>query len=103
MTRVITDTRYFMVSEDVLSGIKELIATRLDKIEKLISGQVAITAPTYSDAEASKFLKISKKKLQQLRNSRKIGFVRENGGRRIVYKHGHLMEYISANELKKKK
>ena len=49
------------------------------------------------------FLKISKKKLQQLRNSRKIGFVRENGGRRIVYKHGHLMEYISANELKKKK
>ena len=57
----------------------------------------------FSDIEAAEFLKCSTKKLQQLRNAREIGFVRENGGRKILYKYEHLIEYLENHELKKKK
>ena len=79
------------------------ILKKLDLIEGYMAKNTPVNQTTYNDLEASRFLKVSKKKLQQLRNDRKIGFIREDDGRRILYTHEHLMEYLQSNELKKKK
>ncbi len=79
------------------------ILKKLDLIEGYMARNTPVNQTTYNDMEASRFLKVSKKKLQQLRNDRKIGFIREDDGRRILYTHEHLMEYLQSNELKKKK
>lgn len=79
------------------------ILEKLERIEEFLSRNGPACQSTYSDLEASLFLKVSTKKLQQLRNDRKIGFIREDDGRRILYTHQHLMEYLQSNELKKKK
>jgi excisionase family DNA binding protein len=74
---------------------------KLEKLEAYLYKKESKNNPVYSDAEAAEFLKCSTKKLQNLRNAREIGFIRENGGRKILYKHEHLMEYLMKNELKK--
>ena len=79
------------------------ILQKLEKMEALLLNKNGDHKAVFSDAEAAKFLKCSTKKLQGLRNSREIGFIRENGGRKILYKYEHLQEYLEKNELKKKK
>ncbi len=85
-------------------NLLEPLFYRLDKMESIMlntgaSGRSLI----YSEFEASKFLKVSTKKLQLLRNARKISFIREDGGRRVLYKSEHLLEYLDKHELKRKK
>ncbi|MES2514734.1 MAG: helix-turn-helix domain-containing protein [Bacteroidota bacterium] len=97
------ENRVIVISEmDFLNSLKPLLQ-RLDKIETMLSQNSAEVNSTYSDAQAAEFLKMSTKKLQHLRNARKISFIREDGGRKITYTHEHLMEYLKSNELKKKK
>ncbi len=76
---------------------------RLEKMEAYLYKKDTQINAVYSDAEAAEFLKCSTKKLQSLRNSRAIGFIRENGGRKILYKLEHLLEYLGSNEMKKKR
>lgn len=91
-----------LTSENFSEYIAPLLK-KLELIENYLFTNNSVNQRTYSDSEASIYLKISKKKLQSLRNARKIGFIRENGGRRIIYKHDHLVEYLASHELKKKK
>ena len=84
-------------------GYLEPMLRRIEKAQENLSGMEYGKDKVYSDTEASQFLKVSKKKLQNLRNALKIAFIRENDGRRILYKHEHLMEYLKNNEIKKRK
>ena len=97
------ETKVIVISPDALSLLFQPILDKIENIEKILSGKQSEKTAVYTDEQASQFLKISKKKLQQLRNSREIGFVRQNRGRRILYRHEHLMEYLQGNELKKRK
>ena len=96
-------TKVIVTSEEEFINILNPLLQRLDKIEAMLSKGSDNSSSTYTDAEAAKFLKMSTKKLQHLRNERKIGFIREDGGRKITYKYEHLLEYQNSNELKKKK
>ena len=84
-------------SFNMLSGKLDTIIAFLEK------GNSSPNKQIYSDAEAAKYLRMSTKKLQSLRNARKIGFIRENGGRKILYCYEHLLEYLKLHELKKRK
>lgn len=97
------ENKVIVISTTELAEFLQPIMQKLDKMETQLSQNSSVPQKTFSDMEASRFLKVSKKKLQQLRNDRKIGFIRENDGRRILYRYEHLMEYLQSNELKKKK
>jgi len=97
------DNKVIVISSSEFTQFLQPILQRLEKIEAYLSTNNARGNPVYSDSEAAVFLKCSKKKLQGLRNARAIGFVRENGGRKILYKYEHLMEYLQNHEFKKKK
>ena len=97
------ESKIIVISHSELVQYLLPIVSKLEKIEAYMSGEKNKNEAIYNDTDASHFLKVSKKKLQQLRNSRRIGFVRENDGRRILYKHEHLMEYLQTNELKRRK
>lgn len=79
------------------------LTNRMDRIEKALSEFQQSREKVYSDTEAARFLNMSKKKLQSLRNTRQIGFIREECGRKISYLHEHLIEYLLKNEIKAKK
>jgi hypothetical protein len=81
----------------------EPLTNQLHSIIENLSLDRKNSAAVFTDSEAAKFLKMSKKKLQNLRNSRKIGFVREDEGRKISYHYDHLMDYLKRNEIKPKK
>ncbi|UPT65581.1 MAG: helix-turn-helix domain-containing protein [Sphingobacteriales bacterium JAD_PAG50586_3] len=77
---------------------------KMDSLSKLFTQSSAISAKAiYSEIEAAKFLSCSTKKLQNLRNNREIGYIRESGGRKVLYRFEHLMEYLASHELKKRK
>lgn len=97
------ENKIIVFSEEAFSKFLDPIIQKLEKLEEHLYKRELKNDLVYSDKEASVFLKVSQKKLQQLRNAREIGFIRQNGGRRILYKHQHLMEYLSSNEMKKKK
>jgi len=97
------DNNIIVISQSQFAEYLRPILQKLDQMEAHLSKNNATNMAIYSDAEAAKFLKCSTKKLQNLRNAREIGFIRENGGRKILYKYEHLMEYLERNELKKKK
>ena len=63
------------------------LSQRLEKIEKLLSTKSNSIESIYTDTQAAKFLKMSTKKLQHLRNARKSGFIHVDGGRKIAYTH----------------
>jgi|JI10StandDraft_1071094.scaffolds.fasta_scaffold67698_6 predicted subunit of tRNA(5-methylaminomethyl-2-thiouridylate) methyltransferase len=98
-----SSNKVIVISVEEFLNILNPLFQRLDHFESLLSQKFSIVNSTYSDAEAAKYLNMSTKKLQHLRNARKIGFIREDGGRKITYKHEHLLEYLASNELKKKK
>ena len=94
----------------VVSDIRDIeqllkpINQKLDTIiEYFRAGDSSIAKKVYNNAEAVEYLKISVKKLQNLRNGQQIGFVRGNGERRVLLKHEHLVKYLLANELKRKR
>lgn len=97
------DNKILVISSTELLEYLQPILQKMDKMEALLVKSTGSFQDVFSDSEAAKFLKCSTKKLQQLRNSRNIGFIRENGGRKILYKYEHLMEYLAKHELKKKK
>lgn len=97
------DNKVIVISPGEFITLLDPILQRLDKMESFLYQENTKTNAVYSDAEAAEFLKCSTKKLQNLRNAREIGFIRENGGRKILYKYEHLMEYLENHELKKKK
>jgi excisionase family DNA binding protein len=97
------DNKVIVISSPEFIEFLRPILERLGKIEAHLSKNNSKNTAVFSDAEAAEFLKCSTKKLQNLRNTREIGFIRENGGRKILYKYEHLMEYLEKNELKKKK
>lgn len=97
------DNKVIVISPTELSEFLQPVLKRLEKMETYIYSSENKNKAIFSDSEAAEFLKCSKKKLQNLRNAREIGFIRENGGRKILYKYEHLMEYIEKHELKKKK
>jgi len=97
------DNKVIVISPLEFSEFLQPILQKLEKMEALLLNKSSDNKAIYSDAEAAKFLKCSTKKLQSLRNAREIGFIRENGGRKILYKHEHLMEYLLKNELKRTK
>ena len=97
------ESKVIVITPQELIQYLEPIIERLDKIQSyFLKGQTE-SKSVYSEAEAAEYLKCSTKKLQGLRNNREIGFVRENGGRKILYKHEHLIQYLEQHELKKKK
>jgi hypothetical protein len=97
------DNKVIVISPDEFTQFLQPILQRLEKMETYLYKNDSKNNSVYSDKEAAIFLKCSTKKLQNLRNKREIGFIRENGGRKILYKHEHLMEYLENHELKKKK
>ena len=86
------ENKVIVISESEFFGFLNPLIQRLDKMETLLLKNDMKNMPIYSELEASKYLKVSTKKLQLLRNARKIGFIREDGGRKISYKHEHLMD-----------
>ncbi len=97
------ENKVIVISLPEFAEILQPILQKLGKLEEFLFKSSPTNDTVYSDTEASRFLKVSKKKLQNLRNAREIGFIREANGRRVLYKHNHLMEYLQNNELKKKK
>lgn len=92
-----------LISLNEASELLEPINKRLEVIEENQRKLLLNSNKVFSDKEASDFLRMSCKKLQTLRNNRKIGFVREEYGRKITYKMQHLIDYLNANEIKAKK
>lgn len=97
------ENKVLVISAVELVEYLQPILQKMEKMEAYLYKKDTQKNAIYSDAEAAKFLKCSTKKLQNLRNAREIGFIRENGGRKILYKYEHLMEYLEKNELKKRK
>ena|ERR1035437_7556333 len=97
------DNKVIVISSNEFTEFLRPILERLEKMEAYLYKKDTQKNAVYSDAEAAEFLKCSTKKLQNLRNTRAIGFIREKGGRKILYKLEHLLEYLASNELKKKK
>lgn len=97
------DNKVIVISAGELSQFLQPIMQRLEKIEAFLYKKDTKSNAIFSDVEAAEFLKCSTKKLQNLRNAREIGFIRENGGRKILYRLEHLLEYLENHELKKKK
>ena len=97
------DNKVLVITPAELLEYLQPILIKMEKMEALLLKRDGNQKAVFSDAEAAEFLKCSTKKLQGLRNSRAIGFIRENGGRKILYKLEHLLEYLGSNELKKKK
>ena len=97
------ENKVIVISPNEFSAFLQPILQRLEKMEAYLYRKDSNNKAVFSDAEAAEFLKCSTKKLQNLRNNREIGFIRENGGRKILYKLEHLLEYLESNELKKKK
>lgn len=97
------DNKMIIIPTTELLEYLQPILQKMEKMESYLYKRDTQKNAVYSDAEAAQFLKCSTKKLQNLRNAREIGFIRENGGRKILYKHEHLMEYLENHELKKKK
>lgn len=97
------DNKVIVISSNEFTEFLRPIMERLEKMEAYLYKKDTQINAVYSDAEAAEFLKCSTKKLQSLRNSRAIGFIRENGGRKILYKLEHLLEYLGSNEMKKKR
>ena len=86
--------------EELLKPINQKLDTI---IEYFLTGNSPIAKTVYGNVDAAKYLRMSTKKLQNLRNARKIGFIREDGCRTVLYRHEHLVEYLLAHELKKKR
>ena len=101
-TDIKMENKVIVISLNEFSEFLKPILQKLVKLEEFLFISAPKNDTVYSDTEASRFLKISKKKLQNLRNAREIGFIREANGRRVLYKHIHLMEYLQNNELKKR-
>ena len=97
------DNKVIVITPSEFNEFLQPIIQKLGKMEEFLYKSSPANDTVYSDVEASLFLKVSKKKLQHLRNAREIGFIRETNGRRILYKHSHLMEYLQNNELKKRR
>lgn len=93
--------KIIVISPNEFYEFLQPILQKLEILEALILKKNGGSKVVFSETEASDFLTCSKKKLQHLRNTRQIGFIRENGGRKILYKYDHLMEYLQKNELKK--
>ena len=99
-----TDNKVIVISaSELIEEYLQPILERMQKMEAILLKKDDSHKAIFSDSEAAIFLNCSTKKLQSLRNSRAIGFIRENGGRKILYKIQHLMEYLENNEFKKKK
>jgi hypothetical protein len=96
------ENKVLVISAAELIEHLQPILLKIEKMEALLQIRNSSQKATFSDSEAAEFLHCSTKKLQTLRNSRKIGFIRENGGRKILYKAEHLIEYLESNELKRK-
>jgi hypothetical protein len=97
------ETKVIVISPTELSDFLQPILQRLEKIEAYLTQKDTNSQRVFTEAEAAEFLKCSTKKLQNLRNCRKIGYIRENDGRKILYTIEHVLEYLAINELKRKK
>lgn len=98
-----TDNKVIVISaSELIGGYLQPILERMQKMEAILLKKDGSQKAVFSDSEAAEFLNCSTKKLQSLRNTRAIGFIRENGGRKILYKIQHLMEYLENNEFKRK-
>lgn len=97
------ENKVLVISAAELIEYLQPILQKMEKMEAYLYKKDTQKNAVYSDAEAAEFLKCSTKKLQNLRNAREIGFIRENGGRKILYRLEHLLEYLENHELKKKK
>ena len=97
------ENKVLVISASDLVEYLRPILLQMEKVEALLLKKDGSQKTVFSDKEAAEFLSCSTKKLQSLRNSRSIGFIRENSGRKILYKLEHLLEYLSGNEMKKKK
>jgi hypothetical protein len=97
------ENRILVISASELVEYLRPILLKMEKMEAILLKKDGSQKAIFSDSEAAEFLKCSTKKLQSLRNTRAIGFIRENGGRKILYKVEHLLEYLERHELKRKK
>ncbi len=95
--------KILVLSVDDAPDLFEPFIKRIETLEAEHKKYKQTTLGVYTDAEAARFLKVSKKKLQTLRNTSKIGFCREEYGRKITYKLQHLTDYLERNEFKPKK
>ncbi len=68
--------KVIVICESQFLNLFNPVIQRLDNIESLLSQKFSIVNSTYSDGEAARNLNMSTKKLQHLRNARKIGFIR---------------------------
>ncbi len=92
-----------LVSLNEVTEILQPILSRLEKMEENQAKLQSNSNRVFSDQEAATFLRMSTKKLQNLRNKRMIGFVRQEYGRKILYTLEHLLDYLKRNEIKAKK
>lgn len=97
------DNKVIVITPAELLEYLQPILLKVENLEAILLKKGGNSKAVFSDTEAAEFLKCSTKKLQSLRNSREIGFIRENGGRKILYKFEHLLEYLGSNEMKKKR
>jgi mannose/fructose-specific phosphotransferase system component IIA len=97
------ENKVLVISASDLVEYLQPILQKMEKMEAILLQKGGNQKAIFSDSEAAEFLNCSTKKLQSLRNTRAIGFIRENGGRKILYKIQHLMEYLENNEFKRKK
>ena len=96
------ENKVIVISASELLEYLQPILLKMERMETILLEKNSNIKAVFSDSEAAKFLKCSTKKLQQLRNDRKIGFIRENDGRKISYKMEHLLEYLDMHEFKRK-
>lgn len=97
------ENKVLVISASDLAEYLQPILQKMEKMEAILLQKGGSQKAVFSDSEAAEFLNCSTKKLQSLRNTRAIGFIRENGGRKILYKIQHLMEYLENHEFKRKK
>lgn len=95
-------TNLLVSVEELTEEFKPLI-NRLEKVEEIQIKLLSNFNAVFSDKEAAAYLKVSRKKLQTLRNKREISFVREFMGRKVTYTLAHLLDYLKKNEIKAKK
>ena len=86
---------YVLVRESHLLALEEKVEGILDKVSNSTSRKMC-----YTDDELSLMFNVNKKTLAKYRSEGRLGYVKPENGRVILYKDEHVQDFLDNNEFK---